>query len=193
MRVAHALLEVPEQCERMPGRPLRRPREQIRSDGRLRSARVGSRLHPVVPRQGHPAFGRFASPTRGFPKHLHKGQDNRTNIPKRDRRLRSELTQHPQTVTPTNLPDPPLHKHSRAKERGGDEARRGGVHRGGGDDGRREGRRRRRRGRRRGRRRRWGRGRGAPPPTAHVLGQAALFTSRFSAASREGRSSFKGH
>ena len=37
---------------------------------------------------------------------LHKGQDNRTNIPKRDGRLRSELTQHPQTVTPTNLPDP---------------------------------------------------------------------------------------
>ena len=34
-------------------------------------------------------------------------QDNRTNIPKRDGRLRSELTQHPQTVTPTNLPDPP--------------------------------------------------------------------------------------
>ena len=31
-------------------------------------------------------------------KFIHKGQDNRTNIPKRDRRLRSELTKHPLTV-----------------------------------------------------------------------------------------------
>ena len=38
---------------------------------------------------------------------IHKGQDNRTNIPKQDGRLRSELTQHPSTVTPTNLPDLP--------------------------------------------------------------------------------------
>ena len=63
-------------------------------------------------------------------------------------RLRSELTQHPQC--PLHQPisrSPPTNKHSRAKERGGDiQARRGGVHRGRGNDGRREGRRRRRRG-----------------------------------------------
>ena len=68
--------------------------------------------------------------------YFQKGQDNRTNIPKRDTdgsdqssnsTFRSELTQHPQTVTHTNLPDPPQHKHSRAKERGGLCSRRGRV------------------------------------------------------------------
>ena len=49
---------------------------------------------------------------------FHKGQDNRTNIPKRDGRLRSELTQHPSTVTPTNLPDlPPTQTLTRQRAR----------------------------------------------------------------------------
>ena len=113
-----------------------------------------------------------------------KGQDNRTNIPKQDvDRFRSHLR--------AINTDTPQHRDSLAKERSGNEARRRGVDGDRGDDGRgrgggggdpQEG-------RRRGRRRRRG------PRSRHQRRtySATLFTSRFSAASREGRSSFKGH
>ena len=57
---------------------------------------------------------------------VHKGQDNRTNIPKRDTNG-SDQSSH-STLKPLHQPisrSPPHNKHSRAKERGGDEARRG--------------------------------------------------------------------
>ena len=41
-----------------------------------------------------PATGCARSARENKPS-VHEGQDNRTNIPKRDGRLRSELTQHP--------------------------------------------------------------------------------------------------
>ena len=53
-----------------------------------------------------------------------------TQLPKRDG---SDHISEPSTPTPTNIPQ---HKDSRAKERGGNEARRRGVHGGRGDDGR---------------------------------------------------------
>ena len=65
-----------------------------------------------------------------------KGQDNRTNIPKRDvDRFRSHLR--------AINTDTPQHKDSLAKERSGNEARRRGVDGDRGDDGRGQGRRRR--------------------------------------------------
>ena len=79
-------------------------------------------------------------PTGGVGLFIRKGQDNRTNIPKRDTDG-SDQSSH-STLKPLHQPISPIsppNKHSRAKERGGDEARRGGVHRGRGDDGRREG------------------------------------------------------
>ena len=57
---------------------------------------------------------------------IHKGQDNRTNIPKRDTDG-SDQSSH-STLKPLHQPISPIsppNKHSRAKERGGDEARRG--------------------------------------------------------------------